>query len=114
MKCLCVCQYGHSRSVALTRVLHRDKVEAAAVGRMTAPAALAVLAEWADVIAVLDRAFVAKLPAEHRHKVTDNFHVGPDVWSNPYSRELDALLVARYEAYRASGGAVVQRQNTGP
>lgn len=103
-KILCVCRYGHSRSVGLARVLHAHGYEAAAVGWFTAPAALAVLSAWADVIAVMDRAFAEKVPEAYRHKVTDHFHVGHDVWVNPYHKELEAILVDRHATF-AHGAA---------
>lgn len=99
-KFLCVCRYGHSRSVALSRVLHANGHEAAAVGHFTSPSALAALAGWADVIAVLDRDMLAAVPPEHRHKATTHFHVGHDVWVNPYHPELGKLLTSLYGTYR--------------
>lgn len=52
-KWLCLCQYGHSRSVALARLLHSRGIPAVAAGVWTGGSAIAVLSEWADVIAVL-------------------------------------------------------------
>lgn len=88
---LCVCQYGHSRSVALCRVLHARKFNAVAVGVGTAGGALAVLAAWADAICVLEPHFGQAVPDDCKHKIRV-FNVGPDQWSNPYHPELIKLL----------------------
>jgi hypothetical protein len=90
---LCVCQYGHSRSVALCRVLHGLGLQAVACGFATAPDALPALAAWADVVALLTPEAAPLIPAAHRHKVAD-FNVGPDRWSNPYHPELRAILAS--------------------
>lgn len=92
MKFLCVCHYGHSRSVALTRVLHALKQEAVAVGYGTAKSSIPYIGAWADRILWLEdsvRLYVEQLGFGHK---LINFNVGPDVWSNPYSTELLFLL----------------------
>lgn len=91
MKWLCLCQYGHSRSVALARRLHHRGIPAVAAGVGTGGDAIAALAEWADTIAVLEPHFAASVPAQHRHKVVV-FNVGRDRWSNPYHPELLGIL----------------------
>lgn len=91
MKFLCVCQYGHSRSVALTRVLHGLGQPAVAIGWMTSGNAIDGLSVWADKILILDSSYLRYVPQEQRHKVVD-FHVGPDRWSNPYHADLLRLL----------------------
>lgn len=91
MKHLCICAYGHSRSVALTRVLHARGHEAVAVGHLTSPDALRALSAWADKILTLETSFLWFVPEHFRMKIVD-FHVGPDRWSNPYHPELYQLL----------------------
>ena len=88
---LCVCQYGHSRSVALCRVLHAKGQQAIAVGLGTAPYWLPFLSRDADKILILESQYRKHIPVEYREKVID-FHVGPDVWSNPYDKALYTLL----------------------
>lgn len=94
---LCICQYGHSRSVALCRVLHGRGFKAVAAGVSTAGDGLAHIAAWADVICVLQPSFSAHVPEEHRHKIRD-FDVGPDRWSNPYNQELLSILTGMADA----------------
>lgn len=87
---LCICHYGHSRSVALARVLHGQKLPAVAAGWTSSGDALTTLSAWADIIALMTPDGLAKIPPEHRHKVHD-FNIGPDAWSNPYHPELLAI-----------------------
>ena len=89
---LCVCQYGHSRSVALTRVLHSKGLQAVACGWQTAGhSALPVLCRWASDILILDDSYLQYIEEEYHSKVTA-IHVGPDKWSNPYNQNLLNLL----------------------
>ena len=88
---LCVCQCGHSRSVALARVLHARRRQAVACGWQTAGDGLAHLVAWADVVCVLQSHFAEHIPAEQRPKVVA-LDVGHDLWSNPYHPELLAIL----------------------
>ncbi len=88
---LCVCRYGHSRSVALCRVLHAKGQQAIAVGWMTGHEWLPLLCNNANKILLLERKDINLIPVEYREKVME-FHVGPDVWSNPYDKALYTLL----------------------
>lgn len=89
---LCVCQYGHCRSVALARCLHSRKLNAVAVGTSTAgKETLRMLCIGAHRVLLLDDALAGSLPAEARGK-TVSFHVGPDRWVNPYNQELAKIL----------------------
>ena len=48
---LCVCRWGHSRSVAMAKTLHHMKIEAVSGGFQGAgPEVLQMLSAWADVI----------------------------------------------------------------
>lgn len=88
---LCVCQYGHSRSVALCRVLHAKGQQAIAVGWYTTPQWLPYLCRTADKILLLESHYINLIPKEQQYKIID-FHIGPDVWSNPYNKDLFTLL----------------------
>lgn len=96
MKYLCICQWGHSRSVALTRVLHGKGQQAVAVGWAGGSTAIDTLSKWADKILVLESSFASYVPENQRHKVVD-FHVGVDRWSNPYNQDLLNLLKGMVE-----------------
>lgn len=90
MNYLCVCQYGHSRSVAMVRALHHVKLPAVACGWMTAPQAMPTLCEWADVIVLMQESFRTYIQDEWADKIVV-CDVGHDRWSNPYHPELSAL-----------------------
>ncbi len=99
MRALCVCHYGHSRSVALVRRLHHRGIEAIAAGAHTAGwVGLKVLSEWASHIFVMEPQFIEQIPYEERDKVIV-IDVGPDKWSNPYNPELLALVDSLYERW---------------
>lgn len=102
MKALCICQYGHSRSVALTRVLHGRGTPAVAVGWGTSGDAIGALSAWADRIVLLEPQFIAHVPSEHRGKALV-YDVGPDRWVNPYHPELGAILLRMHEESEARG-----------
>lgn len=86
-KILCVCQYGHSRSVALSRILHHRNISAIAMGWQTAGDAIDVGCQWADKIAVLESSYLSRIPEQHRDKVVI-VDVGKDIWSNPHNADL--------------------------
>jgi len=93
---LCLCQYGHSRSVCLARVLHSKKQQAIAAGVGTCGEWIAPLCRRADMILILETSFKKHVPGVEQWKVVD-FHVGPDRWVNPYNQELNAILKAMVE-----------------
>lgn len=88
---LCVCTYGHCRSVALTRVLHSCGLEAVAVGHHTSPKWLAIMSAVAEKILLLDEDMRRHIMPMHHHKIVV-MHVGHDRWVNPYHKELNELL----------------------
>ncbi len=96
MNFLCICQCGHSRSVACTRILHGKGYAAVAIGHMTSGDAIIPLANWADKILVMQSYFAAYVPDSQKHKIVD-FDIGPDVWSNPYNQELLKILLDKVE-----------------
>jgi hypothetical protein len=91
VKFLCLCQYGHSRSVACCRVLQARGHEAVAVGFGTARSAIPLLAEWADVIVLMEASYAKYVPVSALPKSV-TFDVGPDRWSNPYNEELQGII----------------------
>lgn len=95
MKNLCVCHWGHSRSVALARLLHSKGQGAVAIGFASNGGAMDVLATWADRIFVLQADYRQYVPEEHQDKIVV-FDVGPDRWVNPYHPELRAILERMY------------------
>lgn len=88
---LCVCQWGHSRSVCLTRVLHEKGLQAVACGVSGSSEAVAYLAKEAGTIFLLQPHFVTAIPESERYKVV-LLDVGPDRWVNPYNQELHGIL----------------------
>lgn len=98
MKYLCICQYGHSRSVALAREFHRRGLVAVAMGHGTGGDAIVPLSEWADVICLMTPDFAFRVPDNQRHKIV-NFDIGPDRWSNPYNQELAGILKERVQKF---------------
>ena len=101
MKALCICQYGHSRSAALAQVFHHLGHAAVAIGVGTSGDAVFPLAEWADRIFVLQPAYANHVPSKFASKVRV-FDVGPDIWSNPYSQDLQFILTKMaYEHFTA-------------
>jgi hypothetical protein len=98
MKNLCICWYAHSRSVALARLLQSKGQAAIAIGVGTSGDAISVLAPWADRIFVLETSYKNFVPVEFHDKVVI-FDVGPDVWVNPYSPQLAAILEGMYQDY---------------
>jgi hypothetical protein len=77
MKFLCICQYGHSRSVALARVLHSMKQSAVAIGAITSGDAIEGLSDWADLVLVMAKEHTSKVPDCNKHKIVD-MDIGPD------------------------------------
>lgn len=98
-KFLCICQYGHSRSVALCRVLHGKGIPAVAAGWATSGDAIEVLSAWADVIALMTPEGIDQIPFEYRGKVVGHFNIGPDKWSNPYNQDLLSILKEKVESF---------------
>ncbi len=96
MNYLCVCQYGHSRSVALTRVLHHHNIPAVACGWQTAGEFLEWLCMKADRILLLEESFSQYIPLGYRDRCVV-LDVGRDRWSNPYHPELLQLLTTMCE-----------------
>jgi hypothetical protein len=94
---LTVCQYGHSRSVAAARELHARGIDAVACGFGTAGEWFPLLCHAAEQIIIMDDTMMMAVPLQERHKVAV-CHVGADTWSNPYNRELAALIRAKIDA----------------
>jgi glycosyltransferase involved in cell wall biosynthesis len=101
IKNLCICHWGHSRSVCLARLLHGKGQAAVAIGFASSGGAIAPLSAWADRIFVLQADYAKYVPAEHAAKVVV-MDVGPDVWANPYNADLRAKLEGMYAAWEQS------------
>lgn len=99
MKFLCICQCGHSRSVAMTRVLHHLGYPAVAIGAEHSGDAINQLAPWADKIIVMELRFAGFVPSHLRDRVVV-FDVGPDRWSNPYNQELLGILRKKFDDWQ--------------
>ena len=102
MKILCVCQYGHSRSVALARVFHSMGHGAVSIGWATNGGAIECLSDWADIIATLETQYARYVPIRSTAKIVD-FNVGADRWVNPYHPELARILTEKVNSLVASG-----------
>lgn len=94
MRFFCVCQYGHSRSAALAQVLHTEGHEAVCAGYQTSRSSFNALSSWSDKIIVLQDYMTKYINVEYFHKI-HIIDVGPDIWSNPYNKELKDLLLAK-------------------
>lgn len=107
VKFLCMCEYGHSRSVALARAFHAKNYAAVAMGRSTSGRAPWLLGDWATLIVAMAPNITPPVypwPLLMRKKII-LFDIGPDRWSNPYHPELRKLcedkvpeLIERAEA----------------
>lgn len=87
---LCVCQWGHSRSVAMVRALHAKGHSALATGVQSGGDAIPLLSQWADKIIVMQPHFAESILIQYRHKI-EICDVGPDRWVNPYHPELGQI-----------------------
>lgn len=88
---LCICQYGHSRSVALARLLQEKGNKAVAIGVGTGGDAVEPLSDWAEIIYVLQPHYIKYVPERNKSKIKV-IDVGPDIWSNPYNTDLRKIL----------------------
>jgi hypothetical protein len=103
---LCVCQYGHSRSVALARLLHAQNIQAVAVGWQTAGCDFLEAIAWQStkIITLQDGYFsiiANQIPWFPTKRFCSCFDVGPDRWVNPYNPELADLLSKMFASYQA-------------
>jgi hypothetical protein len=98
MKNLCVCYYGHCRSVCLAKLLQSKGQIACSIGcgKEISGDAFPMMTAWADRIFVLQAHFRDRVPEVDRHKVVV-FDVGPDVWMNPFNSDLRAKLEGMYQ-----------------
>ena len=91
MKFLCICTYGHSRSVGACRVLHGLGHQAVAIGTATGHTAATILSVWADKIICMTPEGPQLIPQADKHKIVD-CDIGPDRWSNPYNQEMLEII----------------------
>lgn len=100
-KFLCICTYGHSRSVAMARVLHHNSLQAVAMGTATAgQQAFDLMTDWADVILLAEAWHIGSVPRKNHPKVVD-LKIGEDKWSNPYNADLLTLCHRHIRIYLA-------------
>jgi len=101
---LCVCQYGHSRSVALARLLHSQNIQAVSIGWQTAGRKfIEMLVLESTKVVTLQDGYLGKILNQidclaPPHVCLD---VGPDRWVNPYNAELADLLSKMFTSYQA-------------
>lgn len=89
---LTVCEQGINRSVTLASLLKFRGHDTISVGLDNNSAeTLALLFDWAEVIALTAHSQEARIPAEYRAKV-ELFSVGPDIYPRPFNPELYRLL----------------------
>ncbi len=102
-KILCVCQGGNVRSVALATLLKQVyRQDALACGiEKNQPETVRLLCSWANVIVVMEPQFAEALPTGTATlKVCD---VGRDRFGRPNHPELQALVKAFCETWKAEG-----------
>ena len=89
-KILCVCAGAVVRSVAQANVLKYSfgQDALAASWERNSRKTLDLLADWADIIIVMQPQYSEGFLKRNQHKVIVN-DVGPDVWRNPLDPELD-------------------------
>ncbi len=107
MKCLCVCNGGHVRSVTLARLLNKRGYEClvAGVDKDYSPETLLMLFNWADKIffqkdsysKLLERINSKGLASEffgtgYESKADFRYDVGPDDWKKPQEDSLMMLM----------------------
>lgn len=93
LKVVCVCRGGNVRSVAMKMIVTRylDHSTLACGLDTNDEETRSFLFEWADVIAVMHRDFFDAIPERFFVK-TYIFHVGNDVWGNPFDEELQTSI----------------------
>lgn len=94
MRVLCVCEQGNCRSVCLARVLKENGGhDAVAVGARSAGKELQlILGCWADRIVLVQKDLGPGMTYLFIDKVRV-FDVGPDVWNDPQSPDLEARFI---------------------
>lgn len=94
---LCVCTWGHSRSVGMVRYVNKHGHFGVACGVQGGGIhALRQLSEWADVILLAETRMVHAISQEFVDKVVD-LNIGPDKWVNPYSKDLERTIHERMQ-----------------
>lgn len=88
---LCVCQFGHCRSVAMARALQKRKINAISAGWSNSGPVFHKLCRLADWIVVMEDCYLSRIPKEDRGRVKV-VNVGPDKWVNPFHKDLNVLI----------------------
>ena len=100
---LCVCQYGHSRSVALARLFHAHNISAVSIGWQTAGHKFTeTLVRQSTKIVTLQDGYLGKILNQINCLAPPHvcFDVGPDRWVNPYNPELADLVAKMFASYQ--------------
>jgi hypothetical protein len=94
LKVVCVCRGGNVRSVAMKMIVNRylDHSTLACGLDTNDEETRNFLFVWADVIVVMHHDMFASIPPFFFAK-TFIFHVGNDVWGNPFDEELQLAIV---------------------
>jgi predicted protein tyrosine phosphatase len=89
LRVLCVCQGGNVRSVCLaTRLKQKHRLDALACGyEKNSADTVKMLADWADVIVVMEERMIPRIPTKQQHKVRV-CEVGPDRFGASTHKEL--------------------------
>ena len=98
---LVVCRWGNIRSVAFAYLLKKEGFDALACGVMASSApTLEMLANWAQVIFIVDSVYRSYIPANYHHKVIDA-QIGEDIWKDANNPELKTIARRSYYANKA-------------
>lgn len=100
MNILTVCSGGNCRSVALAMLLklfHKQKDVLAMGIDYTSDKTRNMLFKWADQIIVVGEVELKDKVKKKTNKPVAHFDVGPDIWNNPFDRnllfKLNAMLI---------------------
>lgn len=100
-KILCICRYGNIRSVALARLLKKERFDALACGIIpNAKDTLQMLMRWADKILVVETSLIQFLPEGFEKKIVD-MEIGEDVWHDPFNSDLELVTKRAWYANKA-------------
>ena len=88
--------HGNIRSVALARLLKKEKFDALACGVIpNKPETLKMLCEWADKVLVVDTPLLEFVPKGYEGKIID-LAIGEDRWHDPLNEDLILTLKRKY------------------
>lgn len=93
MKILTICSAGAVRSVGMAYLLkHMYGHDVVPVGHdLNSQQTIDMLADWADLIIVMQPQYATGLPMRDAHKII-KLDIGPDIWGNSLHPDLLAKL----------------------